>query len=312
VKLLSNARPILRHLLHPSLREVLISTGGLVLLFAFLGIGPWSPFALDRANRLLVRGDAAGAIRTCERIAVWNPLPGMRREARYRAALLQATEAGEPGQAATSLWNLLAEMPLESSIRPEALTLLASTLQTQLGRPGRAARLYEEAAIGAEDDPRQSAWTLAAADAFDEAGQSERAAKLRARVAVSQDPRAGEAWLALGRSQFAAGSWAASFDSYQHAVEMAGNESLRRLARFGVSLALEHMGESGAAVTELDEAIDEEQTASVEAGNPAVAVSSASLAAGGPDERIDPPLAITRDRIRHRAAEEAPEPSGAH
>lgn len=240
-------------LLHPSNRVLGILALVLVLSLAWLGGGPWSPFALDRANRRLAQGDVLGAIRVCQRIERFNPSPGLRSEARFRVAFLQTTLTNEPQKAVSSLWALLGELPLDSPQRPEALALLAGTLGTRLKRPLRAARLFEEAAIAAEDDERQSAWLLSAAQAWEDAGEQEKAATIRARIAVSQDPRAAEAWLALGRSHLGSGEVERAYQDYQYALGRSVDPSVKKLARLGIGLCLDRMGSLDAAALEIEE-----------------------------------------------------------
>ncbi|MFH1464864.1 MAG: hypothetical protein ABIO70_10810 [Pseudomonadota bacterium] len=266
-------RHVSRFLGHFTLTPRRVLVAGLVaatVLFG-VGLGPLSPLALDRADRALAQGHTEASLRTCRRIARFSPFPGLRDEARYRAALLLASQGGERGEALVLLRDLLRDAPHDAALRGDALALLASVLEG-LGQEERAARRYEQrAALGPDPAP----WLLSAASAW-ERGGNERLALLRlARVATSGAPEAARARLAMGRIFLGEGEPARAYAHYTAALALQPGPDEARLARLGKALALDALGQAEQAVAELD----------------------------GADPANDPAIGITRERVARRAEE---------
>lgn len=259
---------------HDLLRRGAIGAVAALVLMAALLAGPWSPLALDRVDRAVVAGDGLHARARAERVIRWGLTPGIRNGARYRAALAETTLLGEHAAAVAHLEALLERARPRHPLRAQALQLLAGTLDLHQGDPAGAAARYQELAdLGADREH----WLLVAAEAWERAGDVNRAQVLRGRVATGGGSLAAAAWLAMGRTRLGMGDPARAYDHYLQATEIPGPPEDARLARLGMAMALDALGDVGLAVAELDEASEE----------------------GG----ADPVLEITRERLIRRAGE---------
>jgi len=255
-------------------RRVLAAGLVAAALLVGVGIGPWSPLALDRVDRALTQGQPEAALRVCQRIARFSPFPGRRDEARYRAALILASRDGRAGEALVLLRGLLRDGPRGETLQGETLALTARVLESA-GQLERAARRYEErAALGPESGP----WLLSAASAWERAGRERKALLILGHVAATGGPEKARAELAMGRIFLGTGDPAGAYAHYSAVLALGPGPDELRLARLGQALALDALGQAEQAVAALDEA----------------------------DPDHDPAIGITRERVARRAEESEP------
>jgi len=252
--------------------RAVIAAGALgVCLLLGLGLGPFTPLALDRAERALLEDGPVSALEGCEQVGRWGLLGSWRARADYRAATLYARQLDQPSQAVSRLRTLLQQGEADPALEALALQLLAESLEAR-SKHRLAAERYEQLTRQVEDP---SPWLQAAARAWERAGRLDRALLRHAALTVHPSPRSTQAYLAMGRISLGQGRTDKGYDYYAAALEAQPNLEQARLARLGMALALDDMGQFEQALAELDEA-----------------------SAGG-DVAID----ITRDRLQRRAAE---------
>ncbi len=228
-----------------------------VCLMIGLGAGPFTPLALDRAERDLARGDLQQALRTCELTSRWGLLSSWRAQAHYRSATLQARHLGQPAMAVNELRGMLAHESPEPIVHALALQLLAECLESR-GRHRGAAKRYEQLARVA---PEPAPWFEAAALAWERASRPERAL-LRMAAVPLHDPDAGaHAHLAMGRIALGLGRTDKAYAFYAQALRADANPEHTRLARLGMAMALDDMGRFEQALAELEEAAPERDLA---------------------------------------------------
>jgi len=253
----------------------LAALGLALALPALFGLGPWSPFALDRVRARLAAGDAEGAAAVCGRVSRVGLTATLRRRARYERALLEATSLGRPREALATLGDLLERLPPGDPLEADALALLAETLPRATERQDLAAEAWEEAALRAADPARRDELLLAAADAWEAAGDQRRARLARGRVAAGRGAAAVRAWLAIGRTWLGDGQPERAYEAYRRGLDDAASDADARLARLGMALALDEMGSADEAAAELEMAQEE--------------------------DGADPALEVTRERVLRRA-----------
>jgi tetratricopeptide (TPR) repeat protein len=130
---------------------------------------------------------------------------------------------------------------------------LAGLLEREMDRPVQAARLLEVAHDEHSSHADSASWLMKAAEIASTAERPKWAQTLWERVADTHPAAANKALLALARNHIAQGDQAAAFSAYQRvALEEATMEE-RSLARIGMSICLERMGDRDAALVELDE-----------------------------------------------------------
>jgi tetratricopeptide (TPR) repeat protein len=131
--------------LRSPLRYLLGAVIGPVVLLGvgFVAVGgPWSPFALDRANELYTEGELAAARAAYAEIAEGWHFPGTRAEAALRAGLL-AGQAGDQ-ELATNWLRRTIDLAPDADLR--ARTWLAMADLYRVSDPGKAAELCARAA----------------------------------------------------------------------------------------------------------------------------------------------------------------------
>ncbi|MBN1335984.1 MAG: tetratricopeptide repeat protein [Deltaproteobacteria bacterium] len=223
-----------------------------------VGFGPWSPFALDRVHSRLAAGDVRGAAEVCERVTRFGSTPGIRRRARYELALLQATNLGRPQEALDTLHSLLGHLPPGHPLESDALKLLAETLPRATDRQDLAAQSWEMAARRVADPDRRDPLLLAAANAWEDAGEASRARLVRGRVATGGGTAEARAWLAIGRTWLGDGQPARAYEAYRQGLDRSASDADARMARLGMALALDELGSADEAAAELEVAQQEE------------------------------------------------------
>ncbi len=267
----SRLRTYLVRYSHPGPRAIVIAGALGVCLLLGLGLGPFTPLALDRAERALLQDGPAAALEGCEQLGDWGLLGSWRARADYRAATLYARQLDQPGLAVHRLRALLRQGHGDPALEILALQLLAESLEAR-GKPRVAAHRYEQLARRAEDP---TPWLLAAARTWEQAGRQDRALLRHAELTVRSSGRSAQAYLAMGRISLGLGRTDKGYGYYAATLEASPTLEQARLARLGMAMALDDMGRFEQALAELDEA------------------------APGRDAAID----IARDRLLRRAAE---------
>jgi tetratricopeptide (TPR) repeat protein len=225
---------------------------GLPILVLIFVATPMSPWALHRADALLATGDLTAAVASYQTVARWSVWPGQSREATWRAASLAGHGAGEPLQARRLYRTFLKAWPEDPRIA-QARIALARIEWLDFGQPARAARQYTWAVRAAPSSPQAVDWLQRAGDAWLVAERPDQAKATWRRLIAEHPKDAAGAHLALARLAMNDGETEQAFGHFQ-AVAVSGNRGPElTLARLGMSLCLEQLGDLEAAVAELDE-----------------------------------------------------------
>ncbi|MCB9780430.1 MAG: tetratricopeptide repeat protein [Alphaproteobacteria bacterium] len=239
-----------------SMRELRFASRGAlaVAVVGALAVGawmsPWSPAAMDRAERLAARGDVDGAV------AAWLDIAdhasgGRAQDALWQAAWLASVDVQDPQRSVELLRRFASEYP-DSDRAPQALARLGTLYQLYLQDPVRAAEAWAQAGSTHPDHPDAGRWQLDAGLAFHAAGLPERAVEPLEAATEHDDTRVA-AHLALGRLALA-GDPAVAYDHYSEALQDADNDADRSLARLGAASALESLDDVDQALAELESA----------------------------------------------------------
>ncbi len=238
--------------LAPALLPVL----GLPLLVLLFAATPASPWALHRADATLGQGDVTGAVDAYQAVARWSVWPGQAREATWRAASLASSSAGEPLQARRLYRSFLKAWPDDPRIAQVRLSL-AQLERLDFGRPDRAARQYAWAVREAPDHPQAANWLQRSGESWLQAGKPAQARSTWRRLIADYPEQAAVANLSLARLSLSDGDVERAYEYFQSAAVQRARGPEATLARLGMSLCLEQLGDLEAALAELDEVSEE-------------------------------------------------------
>lgn len=222
--------------------------GAVVALGAIGWFTPMSPGALRRAD-VTLSGDPAAAAAQYDAIARFNPLPSVRREARWRAALVYAAWLGEP-EAARQRLEAYADGATAGEKRAEVEEQLGQLLVD--AQPRAAAEAFDRAWRSAPRSERAARRLALAAGAWREAGDNARAEAAWSALADAYPAQRATAEIGRGQLAFAANDAEAALRHYEAAVDAATDPLDAELARRGVAQALERMGDLRDAVAAFD------------------------------------------------------------
>ncbi|MCB9765930.1 MAG: tetratricopeptide repeat protein [Alphaproteobacteria bacterium] len=224
---------------------------GVPTLVALGVLGPWSPWALERADRTARSGAVDEALVAYQQIARYSPWDADCADALLRAAVL--AEADNRPQRANALLRRFQERWPDHPRAAEAMARRGRVVATALRDPTRGARLLRDAADLDPHHPDVVAWRLEAALHAEAAG-AERLAWLDLEQIAREHPDdAPRAWLAMARMRLAGGDPSGAQVLYQRVLDTGTvTEADETLARLGLSICLEDLGdaEGAAAVAE--------------------------------------------------------------
>lgn len=221
-------------------RLLLIAALVLPLAVGAALLGPWSPLALARADRLAWRGEPEAAMRAYLGVSAWSPLSETRRVALYRAGV-SAAQAGEDQRAFRILQTYVRQHP-EGPESARALAQMGTLLGGPLENPARGARALERAAALEAEPERAADLLLEAVGLYEAAGLASRAFTTAQQVAALEGQSA-RGLTRMARLRLAAGDPGGAQELYERALtQPAATEADLRLARLGLSLALEDQG----------------------------------------------------------------------
>ncbi|MED5373845.1 MAG: tetratricopeptide repeat protein [Myxococcota bacterium] len=230
-------------------RTVLGVTGAVALPLLLAGVvgGARGPAALERADALVLEGelDAALALYTDIEAQSWSDERAA--TAAWHAGSAAAL-AGADAQAIAHLETFLARWPgdpraasasaqlgvlLADSAPREAADHLVSAAELAPQAPSAADRMLQAAALLEKSERTTAAWTL-----------YERSVR-------SFPERAPEAWIAMARMRLEVGDPAAAQELYEKVLAEPSATELHDLARLGLSIAQEDLGDFDAVLAEL-------------------------------------------------------------
>lgn len=229
--------------------RLFIGAAAVPALTALALLGPWSPLAVERAADKARAGDAEAALGDYRDISNLNPWAQHRAAALYDGAMLASAEVGRERLASHMLKRFTQEHP-GHPLQAEATARLASLWVQDV--PLRAAKHWTQAAELSPEHPQAAEWRLESARALESAGVSRQAWSTLEQLSQDHPDYAPQAGLAMARLRLQAGDAEAAQELYARVLAEPAQGELHAIARLGLSMALEDLGQHQAAVAELE------------------------------------------------------------
>lgn len=241
-------------LLFPELNRARLVAWGSVLLLLVIALwrSPVSPFALDRADALLLSGHTQSALAHLDAASRYNPLPGVRDDALMRAAMGWAIDGADDVQARARLLRLIRKPGVSPELRAEAWERLGHLQLTRFDAAEDASSAYRQAFDAAPDAPRADVRLMDAARARLEAGDADGAHHLWERVARRYPAHRARAYIAQAAILFGKGKMHSALDRYEAALKAAEDDASLQVAKLGVAACNDRMGRIEAALAEIE------------------------------------------------------------
>lgn len=218
-------------------------------LLSLVVVGPGTPAALDRADTAALQGQPEVALERYRRLEQMGWTHDLRATAAYRAGIVATTDLEDPDAAAGILRHFIRAYP-DDSRRPEALARLAGVLEQ--GDPSRAARTYERAVEAAPAHPDAGELLLRAAALRTQDGRRTQAWQTYERVVADYPDQGDAALLAMARMRLEVGDAAGAHTLYAGVLETSPTQDAEQIARLGLAIAAEDLGQYDAVLAELD------------------------------------------------------------
>jgi tetratricopeptide (TPR) repeat protein len=209
-------------------------------------LGPWSPAALARADRMAEEGNWSDAVERYEAIAEWSPDRETRADALYAGGAVAAT-AGLHSTAQNLLRRFEQNYPQDP--RQDEARVRLGTVYEGLGRPVAAARAYERSLDFEPNDP--GARELRAGDLWLQAERPWLAWSHWEKAAEDTDS-APQAWRRMARARLEAGDYEGADEYYVRMLESGATGEWEELARLGRAVCAEGRGDYANALAELE------------------------------------------------------------
>jgi tetratricopeptide (TPR) repeat protein len=214
---------------------------------------PASPLCLLRADFLHGLGQVESAVGVYDQIADAGLSASLRREALHRSAVLMRIELERPMEA-RSRFERLAKTYVVDSDRSEAWHQVALILAESGADPEGAARAFEQsAALLGTREPAVALW-MSAAQQWVRSGQGARSKQIWLTLTERFPSHRSAAYVALGQYSLGREFAGVALSWFEHAVDHAKTEDGRGLAKMGVAICLERLGNLDEAIAELDSA----------------------------------------------------------
>ena len=209
-------------------------------------MGPWSPGALARADRMAEQGEWSQAVESYRAIAVWSPWKETRADATYAGGTVAAT-AGLHRTAQDLLRRFEANYPGDE--RQDKVQARLGTVYEGLGRPQAAARAYERSLETQPEDAGQR--HIRAGDLWLQAERPWLAWSQWEKAAEVSDTQH-QAWLRMARARLEAGDHAGADEYYVRMLESGATDEWEELARLGRAICAERKGDYTEALASLE------------------------------------------------------------
>ena len=209
-------------------------------------LGPWSPGALARADRLAEQGQWSEAVEAYTQVAEWAPKAQTRRDALYAGGAVAAT-TGLNTTAVRLLERFERSAPDDPRLDQARSRL--GTVYERMERPAAGAKAYERSL---DFDP------VAGGERHLRAGdlwlQAERPwlAWSHWEKATDDEAFAQQAWLRMARARLEVGDFAGADEYYALMLEGGASGEWEELARLGRAICAEGQGDYVNALAELE------------------------------------------------------------
>lgn len=219
------------------------------LLLGSVVLGPQAPGALARADSMVLAGeiDQALVAYTAIEQEAWS-------EERAATAALHAGSAaalaGLEQVAIVHLETFLARWPQDERA-PQVRLQLAALLAEQ--DPKGAAEVLVDAADAAPESPQAHEHVLQAAELMEQAAETTAAWSLYQRVHRTWPEQGDTARLAMARMRLQVGDAAAAQEIYEELLSASADAEVLEIARLGLSIAQEDLGDFDAVLADLHE-----------------------------------------------------------
>jgi tetratricopeptide (TPR) repeat protein len=212
---------------------------------------PGTPLTMMRADLRAASGNHEGAVVLYDQVANRGWSSGQRLLALRRSATLWSVALGVPDESRRRLerYAILVESPAE---RARTWVRVGQSYSRFSHQPVYAARSFQRAAENASTIDEKAAYQLLAASSLSEAGQLKRATVLWDRVAKDSVTHRAAALIASGQQSLRQGNAEDALGRFGDAVDAALMDDDRGLAKLGLAICLERLGNLEGAIAEMD------------------------------------------------------------
>ena len=211
---------------------------------------PFSPGSMLFGHFLHGLGQTSAAVSMYDQIAERGCFKSQRLSALQRSAVLMAVELGESTES-RKRWELLARRSDDAAVKAEAWRQVGQSLGREGLHPNLAAQAFERSAsLFAGPEQAAEQW-MAAGEEWMAAAEPVRAMQIWLRVTKEYSHHASQAFVALGQMSLRQNQAEQALSWFDNAVDHAKNEDQRGLAKMGVSISLERLGNLDEAIAEL-------------------------------------------------------------
>ena len=198
-------------------------------------------------------GCMESAVSAYDAVAEHSLLVSQQRAALKRSALLHDV-ALKDSVGALTRWSRLAKMSVDDASRAHAWSRVGELYARSGESASRSAIAFEKAAaVSQQDEDAVNHW-MAASEQWLLASNSRKASKIWMQIAEDYSSHRTEAYVALGQWHLSQGRSEQAFTWFERSVETAVTDDQRGLAKIGVAICLERLGNLDEAIAELDEA----------------------------------------------------------
>lgn len=234
-------------------RKFSIAVGVLGALTAFFVV-PASPGVMLRGNFMHGIGCMDGAVTAYDVVAEHSVFQSQRLRALRRSAVLHDVALGDD-KAALVRWSRLARQLSDSDDALAGVWSQIGVLHSRSGEsPAHAAVAFEKAAKFSTQDEDSAKYWMAASDQWLLASNSRKASSIWMNLAETDSTHRSEAYVALGQWHLSQGRSEQALTWFERSVETASTDDQRGLAKIGVAICLERLGNLDEAIAELDAA----------------------------------------------------------
>jgi tetratricopeptide (TPR) repeat protein len=224
---------------------------GFVALGAALIVLPSSPLALVRADFLYGLGHTESALELYDDVAENGLIRTQRLSALRRSAALWSIEMNAPMES-SKRWEALAKQSTNSIEQADAWRTVAQILSHDGRHADLAAQAYERSANLYVQDVDAAAQWMHAGTQWKRSGELERAKQIWITVTERYPLQRSDAYVALGRSSLSLGLGEQALSWFDNAVDTSHSAAQRGLAKMGVAISLERLGNLDEAIAELN------------------------------------------------------------
>ena len=228
------------------------AVGAMGLLVAFFFV-PSSPGMMLRANFIHGMGCVKSAVAVYDTVAEKGLTVSQRSTALKRSAVLYDVALNKDEESLIR-WKRYAQTNTDVEAQAYAWSQVAELYANMEDASVASAKAFEKAAERTQQDEDAVRHWMAASEQWLLASNSREATLIWTKIADNYSAHRSQAYVALGQWHLGVGRSEQALTWFERSVETALTEDQRGLAKIGVAICLERLGNLDEAIAELDEA----------------------------------------------------------